>query len=333
MMFSRLLFVAVVLASSVCALHQCALAQSSDQSLPTPVLSNEVTGTIAALDLGDPRATRHFYALEALPGDLLITLQSKNLDGDIDLFTAITFRPLMKTTMYASSQSQEITKAIYLRTRQILILRVEARTPNDEPGNYRIHFGGTFQKFSGGIPVAEDTQRAETTSEKSNANLLSSVGATIPRPPAEVVEPSATPSPEKPLNETTASKTTTTAKPPITSRRTTRATRRGSRPTSPRPTTTTRPAEASKTETRKIETKPADETRPAAAEEKAKTQEITPQPGTRLVIEEKDGTRIYRPMSEVRRVVIEGGTIVVVLKSGKVERIQMANVARFAIEP
>jgi hypothetical protein len=51
------------------------------------------------------------------------------------------------------------------------------------------------------------------------------------------------------------------------------------------------------------------------------------------VIEEKDGTKIYRPMSAVRRVVIEGGTIVIVLKSGKIERIQMANVSRFAIEP
>src|ERR1051326_5819590 len=122
MKFSRLLFVAVVLAISVYVFPERALAQSSDQNLPTAVLANEVTGKIVALDLGDPRSTRHYYALEATPGDLLITLQSKNLDGDIDLFTAITFRPLMKTTIYASGQSQEITKGIYLRTRQILIL-------------------------------------------------------------------------------------------------------------------------------------------------------------------------------------------------------------------
>ena len=332
MKFSRLLFVAVVLASSVYVLPERALAQSSDQNLPTAVLANEVTGKIVALDLGDPRSTRHYYALEATPGDLLITLQSKNLDGDIDLFTAITFRPLMKTTIYASGQSQEITKGIYLRTRQILILRVEARTPNDEPGTYRIHFGGTFEKFSGGIPVAENTEAAKTTPEKSSANLLSSVGATIPRPPADIVEPVATPSPEKPPEET-AAKTTTTVKPTPTPRRTTRATRRGARPTSPRSTTASRSTEPSKTETKNAEAKPADETKPGAAEEKAPTQEIAPQPGTRLVIEEKDGTKIYRPMSAVRRVVIEGGTIVIVLKSGKIERIQMANVARFAIEP
>lgn len=332
MKFSRLLIFAVALASSVCALHQRALGQSTDQNLPTPVISNEVTGTIVALDLGDPRSTRHFYALEATPGDLLITLQSKNLDGDIDLFTAITFRPLMKTTMYASSQSPEITKGIYLRTRQILILRVEARTPNDEPGTYRVHFGGTFQKFSGGIPVAENTQPPEVTPGKSGANLLSSVGATIPRPPAEIVEPAGKPSPEKPSEETVA-KTSTAEKPATTSRRTTRATRRGSRPTSRRSTTASRTTEPPKPEPKKTDENPVTE-KTAPAEERAKGQEIAPQPaGTRLVIEEKNGTKIYRPMSAVRRVVIEGGTIVIVLKSGRIERIQMANVARFAIEP
>jgi hypothetical protein len=38
-------------------------------------------------------------------------------------------------------------------------------------------------------------------------------------------------------------------------------------------------------------------------------------------------------MSTVRRVVIEGATIVVLLKNGKTERIAMADVARMAIEP
>src|SRR5436305_10521828 len=131
------------------------LAQSSAQSLPTPVLTSEVNGTIAPLDLGDARVTRHFYAFDASPGDLIITADSKNLNGDIDVFTAVTFRPLMKTTVYASSQTPEITKGIYLRTHQILILRVEARTPSDDPGTYHVRFGGSFQTFTGGIPVAE----------------------------------------------------------------------------------------------------------------------------------------------------------------------------------
>jgi len=38
-------------------------------------------------------------------------------------------------------------------------------------------------------------------------------------------------------------------------------------------------------------------------------------------------------MSTVRRVLVEGPYIVVVLKTGKIERIAMADVARVTIEP
>src|SRR3954470_14925365 len=187
-----------------CALVQVASAQSTEQSLPTPVLASDINGKIAALDLGDPRATRHFYAFAASPGDLLITVDSKNLDGDVDVFTAITFRPLMKTSVYATSQSLAVTKGIYLRAHQILILRIEARTPNDDPGTYHIHFGGTFEPFSGGIPVAENTEPTDTSTTKSSSNRLSSVGATLPKPPAEITESAeAKPSPstEKPAEK------------------------------------------------------------------------------------------------------------------------------------
>src|SRR5215510_14984788 len=70
---------------SVFTLTPAALGQSTDQALPTPVMSNEISGEINALDLGDPRLTRHFYAFEGSPGDLLITVESKNLNGDIDV--------------------------------------------------------------------------------------------------------------------------------------------------------------------------------------------------------------------------------------------------------
>jgi hypothetical protein len=337
-------------------------AQSTDQALPTPILSNDINGKIMALDVGDPRATRHFYAFAASPGDLLVTVNSKNLNGDIDLFTAITFRPLMKTTVYASSQSPSVTKGIYLRAHQILILRVEARTPNDDPGTYHIHFGGTFEPFNGGIPVAENTGSPEASTEKTGSNRLSSVGATIPRRPAEVTETAEakpSPSPEKPAEkaaEATEAPNTETTKPAATNtarRTTTRPARRGTRP----PPARTRPAEK-KTDTATITQPPLTEPKTEPAEkpelseqpkpakttaekpseiapvEKPRTQELLSQPaGTRLIIEEKDGTRIERPMSTVRRVIVEGPTIVIVLKTGKIERIPMADVARMAIEP
>jgi len=333
---------------------RAACGQSTDQSLPTPVTSNEINGKINALDVGDPRATRHFYAFEANPGDLLITVDSKNLNGDIDVFTAITFRPLMKTTVYASSQAPEITKGIYLRAHQILILRVEARTPSDEPGTYHIRLGGTFERFSGGIPVAEvSNTETENAAEKSGANRLSSVGATIPRPVTETAEAEAkpTPSPEKAAEaapETAATETVTPKKTSSTSRRTRQTSRRGTRPAPAKSTETaskTEPPPKTETETAKIESskpveeKPAEE-KPAVTEkpaetsppiEKPKSQEITA--GAHLIIEETDGTKIDRPMSTVRRIVVEGNTIVILLKSGKIERIAMSDVARMAIEP
>lgn len=341
----RKLMLLAIAATVLCIPAPNASGQSSDPSLPTPILSNAIIGKINALDLGDARLTRHFYAFEGTPGDLLITVDSKNLNGDVDVFTAITFRPLMKTSIYANTEKPEVTKGIYLRTRQILILRVEARPPGDDPGTYQIRFGGTFERFSGGIPVAETSNaEAEAAPEKGGANRLSSVGATIPRPATETVETAeAKPSPEK-TEETEAAKKPATQS---TRRTTNRNPRRGTRPapvktTPAKKTETVKKAETAKTETEtpKTETvKPAEE-KPAETEKTAETKAVAEKPkapevtvGARLIIEEKDGTRIDRPMSTVRRVVIEGNVIVITLKTGRTERIPMSNVARMAIEP
>lgn len=314
-------------------------AQATSQELPTPVFSNEINGTIAALDLGDSRLTRHYYAFEATPGDLIVTVNSRNLNGDVDLFTAVTFRPLTKITIYAGTIPPEVEKSLYFRTRQIVILRVEARTPNDDPGTYRITLGGSFQPFSGGIPVAENAP-AETEPDKrddSNVQRLSSVGATIPRPPGEVVveepKPAETPA-EKPAEEKPVTPT------PSARRNTPRTTpRRNPRGRTPPRTRRTAPP---KTETTKTETEQpkAEEEKPVATEEpkieEKPATEKPPQatlPGARLIIEQTDGTRIDRPMSTVRRVIVETNVIVIVLKTGRTERIPMASVARMAIEP
>lgn len=300
--------------------------QSVDQSLPTPVLANEVSGTIKPLDLGDPRLTRHFYAFEATPGDLVITVNSRNLNGDVDIFTAVTFRPLMKISIYANTIPPEVTKSLYFRTRQILILRVEARTPNDDTGAYRITFSGSFQTFSGGIPVAENVEPATGADEK-DTRRVSSVGATIEQPPSEVkpeepkpAEVAAEKPPEEPAKETP--------------KETPRTTRRNPRPSRTRPPRPPRPLpQPPRTETPKT-----DETKTAATEGEEKSAEKpavqeTPTAGPHLIIEAKDGTRIDRPMSTVRRVIVEANVIVIILKTGRIERILMSTVARMAIEP
>lgn len=335
MKFLRSILILLVASLAPAALCHVA-AQSANQELPTPVFSNEINGTIVPLDLGDSRLTRHYYAFEATPGDLLVTVNSRNLNGDVDVFTAVTFRPLTKITIYAGTIPPEVTKSLYFRTRQIVILRFEARTPNDDAGNYRITLGGSFQPFTGGIPVAENVP-TETESDKradKNVQRLSSVGATIPRPPGEVAveepKPAETevvkPGEEKPVTAAPSARRNTTRTPP----------RRNPRGRTPPRTT------APKTETTKTETEQpkAEEEKPPAEEER-KTEEKpatekppqeTP-PGARLIIEQTDGTRIDRPMSTVRRIIVEANVIVIVLKTGRTERIPMASVARMAIEP
>jgi hypothetical protein len=354
----------VLLAAIACVTVSNAVAQSSDQNLPTPVLANEINGTITALDLGDSRLTRHFYAFNASPGDLIITMDSKNLNGDIDVFTAITFRPLMKTSMYANTQMPEVTKSIYLRAHQILILRVEARTPNDDPGSYQIRFRGSFEPFAGGIPVAEAGEStSETTRSARGTKKVSSVGATILEPPVESAAKSE-PTPAS-VSEKEASSEKSTA--PVgaassnetpkrieasksaSARTPARSTSRNSRrraPSRSKPPTTTK--ETAKTTPANNESKPAESEavkKPTASDEEGKSkatpsantekpsQDVNPPVGARLIIEEKDGTKIDRPMATVRRVVVEGNTIVIVMKTGRIERVPMSLVIRMAIEP
>jgi hypothetical protein len=301
-------------------------AQSVDVGSPTPVRSNTVSGKIAARDLGDSRLTDHYYAFTGVPGDLLITIQSTNLNGDLDVFTAVTLRPLLKLSLYAESTSP-VTKGIYLRKREDLILRVEARSPNDDPGTYRLYFGGAFEALPGGPDIAE--AEAEPTPERpavagQKGRRVSSVGARIEEPEPPVKEVAAAPTPEptpeptaeaKPVEipkPVVAEKAETETAPPTPSRST-----RGRRPGSRRPPP------------------PPKETPPAATEEPKRTPEPEPEPelGPRLIIETNDGTLINRSMSTVKRVTIENGQVVVTGKDGKISRVLLINVVRMQIAP
>lgn len=306
-------------------------AQSIDPSTPSPVRSNTVTGSIAARDLGDSRLTDHYYAFTGTPGDLLITVQSRNLNGDIDVFTAGTLRPLLKLTLYAES-STPTTKSIYLRRREDLVLRIEARSPNDDEGTYRLFFGGSFEPIPGGPDIAENetpaVPKTETPATGRRGNRVNSVGARIAEPEPPVTEVAATPTPEptpeaKPVEspkpeEAKPAEKTQTVRPP---RRTTRQRPAPVAPRSwPKSTETERTAESPKAE------------QPKPEQPKAEP-EPEPEIGPRLVIETRDGTLINRPMSGVRRVTVERGQVVVVGLDGKIDRILLANVVRMSIAP
>ena len=290
-------------------------AQSIDPNAPSPVRSNSVAGQIAARDLGDARLTDHFYAFTGTPGDLLISVSSRNLNGDVDVFTAGTLRPLLKLTLYAESTSP-VTKGIYLRKREDLILRIEARSPNDDEGSYRLYFGGSFEPIVGGPEIAEAETPATPTTETTTpggrkTKRVSSVGARIEEPEPPVTEvataaPTPEPTPEATPVETPAAKPEKS--PEAETERPAARDTRGRRPAARRPT-------------------------PRVKEAPAPAPEPEPEIGPRLVIETNDGTLINRSMSTVRRVTVENGQVVVTGKDGKIDRILLTNIVRMSIAP
>ena len=319
--------------------------QATDISTPTPVSTNEIMGSILARDLGDSRMTQHFYHFAGMPGDVLITVKSNNLNGDVDVFTAGTLRPLLKFQLYAESTSPA-TKGIYLRRREELILRVEARSPNDDEGSYQIRFGGSFEAIP--LPLIADAEKKDPSAEPlarvGKGRRVSSVGARInePQPPPEAVAatpPVETPSPvrDEPVK----------AEPPRAS-----STRRG-RGRAPATRRTSPPAaseglviekkEPATTENKEAEKTAAAEPRPTTSPRRggrrsakavpASPAEPEPPSGPRLIMELLDGTRVEQYMSTIRRVTIENNQIVVVRKDGKIDRTRMTDVLRMAIEP
>ncbi|MGH9880809.1 MAG: hypothetical protein ACRD6N_05185, partial [Pyrinomonadaceae bacterium] len=342
-----------------------AQAQSVDIRAPSPVRTNEVVGRIVPRDLGDARLTDHYFAFTANRGDLMISIESSNLNGDIDVFTAVGLRPLLKFSVYAES-SAPINKGIFLRKREDLILRVEARTPNDDEGTYQIRFGGTFEPIAGGPFLAETETSTEgsaaTTSSSSNnkTRRVSSVGARIYEPEPPPAEVAAAPTPEPTPEATppepapsTAEKTTEAeaVAPKTTPARDARSRRPASRrtPTRSRPATETAKKSSNEAVTsgEKPDERPvvsSDSSRASAPgrrntgrrnEAREAPNEPTPEPdtGPRLVIETRDGTFIDRSMSTVRRVMVENGQVVVVGKDGKVQRVQLSQVVRMSIAP
>ncbi|MDT4898710.1 MAG: hypothetical protein QOH25_3787 [Acidobacteriota bacterium] len=302
-----------------------ARAQSTEIEYPKPVRASEISGTIAPRDLGDARLTRYFYSFTGTPGDLIVTVESGNLEGDVDVFTAGVLRPLAKISLYAGGGKSSGSKTIYLRNRESLILRVEARTPNDNEGSFRVRFEGAFEPIGGDVPDPGPVIPTVSSANTPKGRRVTATGARIeepePEPTAttqpETTEP-ATPVTESPADTVETRTTAKATKPPKPKPTTTRT----SRPRTPR-TTRTRPAPTARRRRTPVETPPAAE--PAPVVEAAS--------GPRLIIETRDGMKVERYMTTVRRVTVERGQMVIVTTDGKVERQPMSNVLRMAIEP
>jgi hypothetical protein len=315
-----------------------ARAQSTSVDQPTPVTSNQVSGRIIARDIGDSRLTRHFYILTGTPGDLVVTVESKNLNGDIDLFQAGTLRPLAKVSMYAGELSTSTSKSIYLRQRESIVLRVEGRTPNDNEGTYRVSFSGGFEAMAApaGEPEVAATPEATSATARRDKNTrrVNAVGARIDEP-----EPAETPAVENASAENSTDASGKTAEAGKTANTETA--------TTPEPVTTTRPQRPPtvrgnrRRRGRITPTRPPENPSPDNTTATTVTDEPPPmvskptgiEAGAKLIIETRDGMRVERFMNTVRRVTVENGQIVVFGRDGKVTRHPMTDVVRMAIEP
>lgn len=160
-------------------------AQSTSQNFPTPVTSSEVVGSIKPRDIGDPRLTTYFYTFNGAQGDLFINIVTKNFTGDLDVFVVTGLRSVTKIVIYSDYSENETGRAIYLRKPEKLLLRIQGRSPNDDPAAFRIKFAGSFvaAKESDVLPEPE---LPKITAANESGIRVNSVGTIIPLPPKPV---------------------------------------------------------------------------------------------------------------------------------------------------
>ncbi len=318
-------------------LTSAAFGQSSDQSLPTPVYTAEIAGTIKPRDVGDSRLTSHFYTFDGGQGDLFINLTTTNFLGDIDLWIESGLRPLAKIVVYGDSSTNETGRVIYLRKGEKLLLRVQGRPPGDEDASYRIKFAGSF--IASSLPPPQPDQLPVVASADGPVKVNSAGTIIEVRKPEPEKETIADQKPIAPVKESPKKETAAESKPKTVKRPT--AERSASRTPAPKPSpagNTTRTAEQ-KPETRRPAArseksdKAAKRSEGRIKREKAKEESAADAlANVKLMILFKDGRKIERPMTEVFRFTVDKGVLTVISTGGTIGRYSMADVARVTIE-
>ena len=330
-------------------------AQSTLLDLPTPVSTNELSGTIKPRDVGDARVTTYYYWFEGSQGDVFVNLVTKNLAGDIDVFIQNGLKPLTKIVVYPDFGEVETGRVIYLRKPERLLLRVQGRTPNDEAAQFRIKFAGSFVAVSG----QDDPEIPKVISDVTGSVRVNSVGTILPPLPRPVkVETqsavTALEDAEKKHAETEKAKSAddvearksepveTKEAPKLevvvtdeTSKETTVKTPVKKTPP-PRTTRTNRaiakkPAPKDAPVSSDVEKKETGDATPAKDVE-AKESKADPLANVQLVIVFKDGARIERPLTEVLRFSVDGAVLTVISKTGRIGKYSMIDVAKVTIE-
>jgi hypothetical protein len=323
-----------------------AVAQSSDQAFPTPITSSELRGTIRARDIGDPRQTTYYYAFEGSQGDVFINVVARNLAGSIDVYTADGLRLLTRMVIYPDAETTETGRVLYLRKPERLLLRVEGRTPGDDPANFTVKFAGGFIALAPEKSVVPD-KKSETigATRQETGVRVNSVGTILEVLPKKKVEKTesaaAAVSAEAPTRIET--------KADIESPSSTTEIDRDAKPqvvvTEPSDLPTLfggkKPAPATKTSTPKPPVRRAGRNAPPVRKatppksdvaEAPVTKSPDPMAGIRLVVELKTGEMVERLMTDVARFSVDKGILTVIGKDGKTTRYSILDVSKVTIQ-
>jgi hypothetical protein len=334
----------------LCGANLFVKAQSTNQSFPTAVTSNELSGTIKARDLGDARLTAYYYVFNGKQGDVFVNVVTKNLDGDIDIFTADNLRPLTKITVYSDNPDSETGRVIYLRQPQKLILRVEGKTPTDEPATFRIKFAGSFEPLAGTFAETDESKQPEVKSNEQGDIRVNSVGTIIevkpkptPKPPTAKIEKEerkkadGKKEPEKVEETETAKKDEPvedeTKKPEVPEI--------GNLPEKKDDSETKTDENVAEKETPKKTVRPKKPVKTAKTETKPKTTtekktepevDLSQLENIQLIVIFKGGRKIERPMSEILKFGVDKGILTIIAKDGSIGRYSILDVAKITVE-
>lgn len=345
-------------------------AQSTDQAFPTAITESQVTGIVKARDLGDPRVTTYYYTFNGLQGDLFVNVVTKNLSGSVDIFALDGMRTLSNIVVYADKAQSETGRVIYLRKPEKLLLRVQGRSPNDDPAEFQLKFAGGFEAAT---PTRDEPPVPKVTSLGDNdsgvkVNSVGTIVAVTPKPrptpkPTSAdaakasanVESRSEPKDErkpaksdgKELNKTadasveavsTDSKEPTNA--PSQSLPTNRRSNRKktdqvakSEPSGARNTSSSDEKKASQAvnDKNRAAVNDASAKRDSAIKE-APVATANPLANVKLVILFKDGTKVERPMTEVFRFTADQTTLTVISKNGRVSKFSILEVTSVTIQ-
>jgi hypothetical protein len=367
--FYKGFFNAVLISLTVLAAAFAAAAQSSDQNFPTPVTSNVLNGTIPARDIGDSRLTTYYFTFGGNQGDVFINIVTNNLNGDIDVFAADGLRPLTKVVVYADSTQNETGRVIYLRKPEKILMRIQGRTPNDDPATFQIKFAGSFVAGSE-TDAPEAPKLPEVRRENESGVVVNSVGTIIavkpkptPEPKAETAvagktdrtKPVREEKKSKPAREKTVERSAAEKREKVTAPEKREAPRvvvtqepepaeemavseeekkdEAEETTPENEIPQVQPAEVSeRTDADRPETETVEKKSSREDRERArKEKEAAALENIRLVVILKDGGKIERPMSEVLRFGVERGVLTIIHKNGSISRFSILEVESVTI--